>query len=372
VNRVSRATRYAATLTAALAAAASLTAGRVAVAYAQGQPRHPPSTGSPLVGRRSCAADRSAGTVTFVSPFGYDASVGIADVFAAQHLGYFADLCLHVDIVATSPDPYALVSSGAATVTNEGSAADALVAIAGGSHFVGIATFGDTSDYALLTGERIRNLRELDGKVVAYHTVMPVVLTEMLRKAGVDIATLHEVNDTSYDPDLLEQGKFAALQAYQSNEPITLREQHLAFREYTPAQFGVPGTFNVEVVNMTFLHRHPAAVAAFMRADLHALTFCSAHAATCVHIEQQSASASGIAYDATHSLAEWRFEDALVLHHALPGKGIGVETTQEWAPEQAALRRSDLVARVPSLVHAENTALVASLYRGHTLVWPGP
>lgn len=310
--------------------------------------------------------------MTFVSPFGFDASAGIIEVFAAQRLGYFADLCLSVDIVASSPDPYALVSSGTATVTNEGSAADALVAIGDGSHVVGIATFGDTSDYALLTEEKIRSLRELEGKVVAYHTVMPVVLTEMLRKAGVDVAKLHEVDDTSYDPDLLPEGKFAALQAYQSNEPITLREQHLPFREYTPAEFGVPGTFNVEIVNTTFLRRHRAAVAAFMRADLHAFAYCSDHPATCVRFEQQAASSSGVAYDVAHSLAEWRFEDALAQHHALAGKGIGVETEAEWRPERAALLASGLVAHVPPLAQAEDTGLVASLYRGRTLVWPGP
>ena len=48
-----------------------------------------------------CVANRAAGTVHFASPFGYDASAGIIDVYAAGKLGYFADLCLDVDFVAT-------------------------------------------------------------------------------------------------------------------------------------------------------------------------------------------------------------------------------------------------------------------------------
>ena len=37
-----------------------------------------------------CQRNKAAGPITFVSPFGFDASVGILDVFAAQSLGYFA------------------------------------------------------------------------------------------------------------------------------------------------------------------------------------------------------------------------------------------------------------------------------------------
>src|SRR5579871_6182301 len=81
----------------------------------------------------ACAADRAAGTMTFVSPFGYDASAGIIDVFAARSLGYFAAECLSVQIIAAAPSPPALVSSGRATVTGEGSAADALLAIGQGA-----------------------------------------------------------------------------------------------------------------------------------------------------------------------------------------------------------------------------------------------
>ncbi|MHB1597326.1 MAG: ABC transporter substrate-binding protein [Acidimicrobiales bacterium] len=358
-----------------LLAASLLTAAAGGIAGPAGASAHGRASRRSAAGgssRGSCAAHRAAGTVTFVSPFGYDASAGILDVFAAQHLGYFADLCLRVDIVASSPDPYALVSSGMATITGEGSAADTLVAVADGSHFVGVATFGDTSDYALLTQPGITRLTQLRGKIVAYHTVMPVVLSEMLAKAGVNPATLHEVNDTSYDPDLLTEGRFAALQAYQSNEPITLREQHKAFREYTPGQFGIPGTFNVQVVNSAFLARHPSAVAAFLRADLHAFGYCSAHAAACIEMERRAASASGVTYNVAHNLAEWRFEDALALHHTLHGRGVGVETAAEWTPEQAALRRSHLLSSVPSLASAEDTTLVASLYHGRSLIWPGP
>ncbi|MGH9028203.1 MAG: hypothetical protein ACRDV4_01090, partial [Acidimicrobiales bacterium] len=45
-------------------------------------------SGASSLNASRCSANRGAGTVTYVSPFGYDASAGILDVFAAQKLGY--------------------------------------------------------------------------------------------------------------------------------------------------------------------------------------------------------------------------------------------------------------------------------------------
>ncbi len=333
--------------------------------------RHGRVRSSALISKARCASNRAAGPITFASPFGYDASAGILDVFAAQHLGYFATMCLDVRFVTSSATPIALVSSGRATITGEGSAADFLSAAANGANIVGIATYGDTSDYALLTWPSITNLRQLEGKTLAYHSVMPVALTEMLQRAGVDLSKVIEVNDTSYDPLLLTEGKFAALQAYRSNEPITLRADHQAFREYVPSSYGVRGTFNVVVANASFLHRHRGALADFLRAELHAFDYCARHAQACIAAEAAQASAAGVDYNRAHNLAEWRFEVALALHHHLAGRGVGVESYAEWRPEVSALLAAHLIRHLPRLSQVEDPSLAASLYHGSRLVWPG-
>jgi NitT/TauT family transport system substrate-binding protein len=316
-----------------------------------------------------CMADEAAGTVRFASPFGYDASAGIIDVYAAEQLGYFADLCLKVDFedVPPSESAPALVSAGAAQVTGEGSAADAMVLESNGANFVGVATYGDTSDYALLTRAGISKLTQLEGKVLAYHTTLPVVLREMLAKAGVDLAKVHLVNDQTYDPLLLVNGTFAGLQAYQSNEPITLRADHDPFTMWTPAQFGIPGTFNVQVVNRKFLAAHRDAVANFLRAELKAFAFCAANVGTCAGY---LAKAQGPSFNLAHGEAEWRLESTLADQHHLAGLGIGVETAAEWAPEAKAVAQYKLVSHPVDLSDVEDTGLAASLYRGTALVWP--
>jgi NitT/TauT family transport system substrate-binding protein len=306
--------------------------------------------------------------VRFASPFGYDASAGIIDVYAAQKLGYFKDLCLSMQFVDAAPgEPYALVSAGTDQITGEGSAADALVAETNGANFVGISTFGDTSDYVLLTRTSITDLKQLEGKVLAYHTVLPVVLTEMLVKAHVDLSKVTMVSDTTYNPLLLVHGDYAALQAYRSNEPITLRADHKPFTMWTPAQFGVAGTFNVQVANRDFLAAHRGAVADFLRAELRAFDYCTTNVATCVGY---LAKASPPPFNVAHAEEEWRIESTLTIGHHVPGKGIGVQTAAEWKPEAEAVVQYRLVHKQVDLAADEDTSLAASLYRGTSLTWP--
>jgi NitT/TauT family transport system substrate-binding protein len=326
-------------------------------------------TGS-LIGASRCEADRSAGTITYVSPFGFDASAGILDVFAASELGYFRDMCLDVDLVTNSQLPTELVSSGRATVSNIGSAADDLAQVAGGADVVAVATFGDTSDYAVLTRPGITNLQQLEGGIFAYHSTVPVAILEMFHAAGVDVSNVQEVDTQDYDPNQLVEGRESALQAYQSNEPLVLRAEHARFDEFVPSQFRVKGTFNVQFFNARFLAEHEQAVKDFMRADLHAFYYCAAHPRSCIDIEERAARAAGSVYDVSHEEAVWNLEAALALHHTLPGMGVGVETKSEWGPEAAALVKYGIVKGTPPLSRWEDTSIVSSLYNGTTLIWP--
>ena len=323
-----------------------------------------------LLNASQCAANKAAGTITYVSPFGFDASAGIVDVFAAERLGYFADMCLNVEFVTNAADVNELVSSGRAQVTNEGSAADTLEAVASGAHLVGIETSGSTSDFAIVTNRSITSLKELDGKTLGYYSVLPVVIREMLSAGGAVISTIKLIADTNYDPTQVVQGIVQGLQAYQSNQVITLESSRDKFNEFTPQQFKITGTYNVMTVNAMFLSRHRRAVADFMRADLHAVHYCVRYASACVRIEGAYAKAAGAEFLTAHENAVWAFERDLTLTATLPGKGIGVQSYAEWKPESIALHKYAVVTKVPRLANAEDVSLVADLYRGKTLIWP--
>jgi ABC-type nitrate/sulfonate/bicarbonate transport system substrate-binding protein len=197
--------------------------------------------------------------------------------------------------------------------------------------------------------------------------VLPVVLHEMLVNAGVDLSKVTFVSDTTYDALLLVHGSYDGLQAYESNEPITLRADKEPFNMWEPAQFGVSGTFNVQVVNRHFLAAHPAAVAGFLRAELRAFNYCTVHATACVSYLSHAAPPP---FDFSHAVEEWRIESALAEDHHLPGQGIGVQSAAEWAPEAKAVYKYGLVHKPVDLATEEDTSLAASLYHGTTLTWP--
>jgi NitT/TauT family transport system substrate-binding protein len=328
------------------------------------------SDSSKLISSSECAANKAAGTITYVSPFGFDASAGIIDVFAAQKLGYFKDLCLDVNFVTNSQDATALVSAGKAQVTNVGSAADYLAAAGSGSNIRAVATYGNTSDYCVVTRKTITSLPQLAGKTLGYHFVKPAPVLAMLSAAGVNLSTVHFVNTTNYDPNQVVQGKIDAVTCYQSNEPLTLRAEHAQFNEFTPAQFHVTGTFNVQFFNKTFLAAHYAAAKDWMRADLRAFYYCAAHQTACVNIEGEYAREAGSEFITSHERQVWALESALALHHTLPGKGVGVQSVAEFEPEARELVHFGLMKSVPSPASAMDTTMVASLYHGKTLIWP--
>jgi NitT/TauT family transport system substrate-binding protein len=327
-------------------------------------------SGNRLISAERCASNRAAGTITYVSPFGFDASAGIIEVFAANKLGYFRDLCLNVRIVTSAQNSAALVSAGTATTTSTGSAADYLVLAANGSHTKAVATYGNTSDYCIIARPQFSSLKQLEGHSLGYHFVKEAPDLEMLRAAGVNLSRVKLVNTPNFDPNQIVQGNLDSVGCYQSNEPLTLRAEGAKFHEFTPAQFGVSGTYNVVFFNASFLAVHRQAAQDFMRADLHAFEFCEANQSECVSIEEGYAKAAGADFSVAHERQVWQLEAALSAQHTLPGSGIGVQSQAEWAPEAQEVMRFGLATSLPPLSQVEDTQLVAALYRGNHLIWP--
>ena len=323
-----------------------------------------------LISAAECAANKAAGTITYVSPFGFDASAGIIDVFAAQKLGYFKDLCLTVKFVTNSQDSTSLVSACKAQVTNVGSAADYLSSVGSGANIKAVATYGDTSDYCIITQKNITSLKQLEGKTLGYHFVKEAPVLQMLVAAGADPNKVKFVNTSNYDPNQVVQGKINAVGCYQSNEPLSLKAEGAKFNEFTPAQFGVSGTFNVQFFNKKFLAAHYAAAKDWMRADLHAFDYCAANIAACVNIEGDYSKAAGADFVTSHEMQVWTLESALAKNHTLPGQGVGVESVAEFQPEAKELVHFRLMKSVPSLPAVTDTTMVSSLYNGSTLIWP--
>ena len=189
----------------------------------------------------------------------------------------------------------------------------------------------------------------------------------MLVKAGVDISKVRMVDDQTYNPLLLVHGSFAGLQAYLSNEPITLRADHASFTTWARPSSAYRGHSMCRWLTGSSwppTRRRPP-------------TSCgpSSRRSTIARRTAPPASVTwpkprASTFDVAHGEAEWRFESALALDHHLAGAGIGVQSLAEWAPEAKAVAQYKLVHVPVDLAVDEDTWLASSLYRGTRLIWP--
>lgn len=329
-----------------------------------------------LVSHAVCQRNQAVGTINFVSPYAYDASAGIMDVFMADRLGYFKDLCLTVKINAASFTGEQLVSAGRAQVTGIGSAADAIVSAGGGANLTGVATYGATDPHVILTNEKITSLKQLDGKTVGYYTNINPGALQTLVNAGADIDTIKFVKLTSYDPTIVPRGQVDGEIGYASNQGTALAATGDPYHAFYPAQYGVKGTYNVMQLNTSWLHQHTAVAADFMRADLKATAYCVANQAACVKYitDQAAANNQGAGFPLKQQTAVWRVESKFIRDAPKP---LGSETVAEWQPEYALVQKyakqAGLAAndKIPPLAGLLDPSLVDGLYKGNQLIWPG-
>jgi ABC-type nitrate/sulfonate/bicarbonate transport system substrate-binding protein len=326
--------------------------------------------GNTLVSSARCAANRAAGTITYLTGFGWQASVGILDPIAANALGYYSAMCLRVQLKPGNGDPTSsgqLVAAGRATVTELGSPSDAITAAAGGIPIDAVATYGNTTASTLLTMPSVTNLRQLDGKTIGYKGAMPPIITAMLEKAGVNLRSVKEVS-VGYDPTILPRGQVQALTAYKSNEPIQLKDDGDKFREWDPGSFGLNGAFNVFDANRTWANDHPGAMEDFLRATFEAYHYCLSHVSTCV----QEAARYQAGYPVHQNIQRWQVETGEVDGTLLPGHGVGYEDQAQWEPEYKILLADHLIKHPVSLATIINPAYITAIYHGPSLIWPGP
>ncbi len=331
-----------------------------------------------LIPAKDCHRNSAAGTINFVSPFSYDASAGIVDVFMAQKLGYFKNLCLKVSLNAASFTGEELVSSNRAQVTGIGTAADALLTAATGANITAVATYGQTDPSAIYTNQSVPTLRGLEGGTLGYYTNITPSALQMLFNANVDISKINFVKMTSYDPTVVTRGTVDGLIGYRSNQGSALAASGQPYHTFLPSQYGVHGTYNVMQFNRTWLAQHTAVAGDFMRADLKALDYCIAHKSVCANYmaAQAAANNQGASFPQSLTNTIWGIESKFITSSPKPW---AAETTAEWKYSLGLVKRWGHQAgmtsteKVPALTQkVENTTLVQSLYnKKNQLIWPG-
>ena len=264
-----------------------------------------------MLDEERCAANRGAGTITYVTGYEYQASVSILEAVAADALGLFEEVCLDVEIQPGTGDTMAnaaQVSAGDAQFTSLGNEAEVLQAGVRGHDVLALATYGHVPIATLLTSPGVEDLSELQGAVLGHKGMLPAPLEAMLVAEGVDVTTLHQV-EVGYDPSVLPDGEVHALTGFRSNEPFQLLGMGAEFREWLPEDSGVTGSFGVMATSPGFAAEHPTAVEDYLRALAQAFNHCQDNGAECVGY---AADLAGEGYDTAHNLDVWNTERDLV------------------------------------------------------------
>ncbi|GAA1806239.1 ABC transporter substrate-binding protein [Agromyces neolithicus] len=322
------------------------------------------------VDSETCKRNQDVGTITYISGYGYSASAGQIDVFLAEELGYFDELCLDVEINASGANGQQLVASGQAQFTALGSASDVMLAAANSRNLTAVATYGTESPFSIFTNEKIESLDDLDGESLGYFINLTPIASAMLDNAGVDASKVEMVKMTNYDPTVVVREQVDAIVGYASNQPQSLRAQNQPFNEFLPSDLGVEGTYNVMEANSQFLAEHREVAGDFMRASLKALQYCLDESDACIDTLAELAvdNNQGAAFPREQLARTWEVESAWVRESA--GGNPGVQTEAMWEPEYALVKKYGNVGELPAIADMMDSDLVADLYDGDALVWP--
>ncbi|MGO3147034.1 MAG: ABC transporter substrate-binding protein [Leucobacter sp.] len=324
-----------------------------------------------LLSAEECQRNQDAGTITYISGYGYSASAGQMDVFVAEELGYFDDLCLDVEINAAGANGQQLVAAGQAQFTELGSASDVMLAAANSKNLTAIATYGTTSPFSIFANKEIKDLKDLEGKKLGYFINLTPIASAMLDAAGVDIDKVELIKMTNYDPTVVTRGQVDAIVGYASNQPEALRAMGEEFTEFFPADYDLAGTYNVMEVNSQFLGENREVVADFMRASLKAIQHCLDDEADCVKIVSDLAAENnqGEAFPEEQQTRTWKVESEWVRDSAAGPPGV--MSPEAWDGEAELVKKYGDIKDLPPVSSMVDMDLVNDLYADGKLIWPG-
>jgi ABC-type nitrate/sulfonate/bicarbonate transport system substrate-binding protein len=285
-----------------------------------------------------CAANQDAGTITFLTGFDYAATASIVDPIVADAAGYYDDVCLDVEIVASfSTANYPLVAENDAQFASGGSFSEVVAfADANDADFAVMAVEGPTAIDSLIVKPGVATeLADLAGTTIGVKGKLPPSVAAMLASAGL-------VEGEDYDTVLLDGfdptahiaiDSIVGFPGYKSNEPGTLERAGIPFDLFDPLDYDIPGSFGVIYGNRQFVDEHPTAAEDFMRATMRGLADAiadpEAAAATAVDLINSGGNPNFLSPEG--ETFRWSTDAALITDLTPTGVGYGV-------PDEAALQ----------------------------------
>jgi NitT/TauT family transport system substrate-binding protein len=236
----------------------------------------PVVAGKPFPADR-CAANKAAGTITYLSGFDFAAAASIMEVVLADNRGYYDQLCLDVKLTPSfSTTNYPLIASNQAQFSSAGSFAELVsFADANDADLVALSVDGHTPiDVLMVHPDQAESLAELNGATIGIKGALPPAVAVMLKKEAnlTEGEQYKTVLVDGFDPIAHWQlPGIAGIPGWRSNEPGALQRAGLKFDLYDPADYDIPGSFGLIYTSRAFLQQHPTVVEDFMRATMRGL-----------------------------------------------------------------------------------------------------
>jgi NitT/TauT family transport system substrate-binding protein len=334
--------------------------------------------GEPFSAAR-CEANRAAGTITYLSSFDFAATASIVDVVVADAKGYYADLCLDVELKPSfSVDNYPLIAANDAQFSSGGSFSE-MVDFAGSNDagFVALAVEGRTGIDALITKDgEVPTLADVEGRKIGVKgAVTPSVKAMLALEGMVEGEDYETVLLDGYDPLAhIEAPEIIGFPGYKSNEPLQLEAAGVPFKLYNPSDYGVPGSFGIVYTNTTFLTEHPTAAQDFMRATMRGLADAVAdpEGAAAIAVDAINAGENAMYLSAEGETARWAVESQLIAESVTTEAPLGIPLPDLLLDEVTTYAGIGLFdGVVPVIDTMYDTGVLGGVYDDSgELIWP--
>lgn len=326
-----------------------------------------------------CEANRSAGSISYLTGFDFAATASIIDVIVANDRDYYSELCLDVDVAPSfSTANYPLVAANDAQFSSSGSFSElATFAATNEADLVALAVEGHVAIDGLMVKPEVESLEAIAGTTIGVKGKLPPSIAAMLAEIGL-------VEGTDFDTLLLEgfdplahwevEG-VSSVPGWKSNEPGTLERAGVPFTLYDPADFGIPGSFGLIYTNRSFLEDHPTAAEDFMRATMRGLADAIADpagaAATAVDLINGGGNPNFLSPEG--EMFRWETDARLITATTPAGSHPGVPDPAGLAAEIAAYDAVGVYGDdgAPPVDGRFDPDLVAGIYDADgTVIWP--
>lgn len=326
-----------------------------------------------------CEANKKAGKITYLSGFDYAATASIVEMVVADAKGYFAKMCLDVDVKASfSTANYALVADNKAQFASAGSYVELVRNTPKERPLLAVYELGKTAVETLMVRDdgKLKNITDLRTKTIGIKGDLPPSIQLMLSKAGLKRGSDYkEQNVDGFNPVAHFSLPIDALPGYKSNEPGQLARNTppVKITTFDPTEYNISGSFGLVYTNAKFVKDHPTAAQDFVRAALKGYSDAAADTdeAVAICVKKINATGNRNFLSPVGEGFRWKVESKIVADNTPTGTPIGVMNARRFSTQLDEYFDAGILKEKPAVGDTFDESLAKGVYGSDLkVVWP--